>query len=96
MIGKNNPDKVDSWLKWVDKGLSLKPGDTPLALESLLTDLLGYADIEPLLRKDIEDLISLFDMPELQPVDSQYLAEVYIERIRLIFNGFREGLELAS
>ena len=95
-IAKNNPNKIDTWLEWVDKGLALKPGDEPIKLEWLLTELLNQADLEPLLQKDIEDVISLFEMPQIQPPDSQYLTALYIERIQLIFKGFKEGLELAK
>ena len=100
-IGKNNQDKINQWIEWIDGtkefvGLTeLAPGDSILTYESVLVRGLEYASIDPYLELQFSKLIKLLEFPELQPPDVPFLTKEYIDYIKTIINDFRDGL-LAS
>lgn len=96
LIGKNNPDEIDKWSKWASRILALESGETPIRLEVILADALDYVEFDAFLRQQIEDLITLFDLPQLQPPEFTFLTSQYLVRLRIIISAFVEGLIAAK
>jgi len=92
LIGKNNPDKVTSWVEWADKLIDLEQGTTVISFEILLAKGFDLIADEPFLELQFNKLIRLLEFPELQPPDMPFLKNEYLEYIRLIIGDFKDGL----
>ena len=95
LIGQNNPDKIPDWNKWIDKLLSLKAGDSVLTYETLLAKGFELID-KPFIEMQLNKLIRLLEFPELQPPGLPFLKAEYLKLVKVIFSGFRDGLQAAQ
>lgn len=93
LIGKNNPDKVTDWNRWVDGLLIMKPGETVISFETLLAKGFDYLVDEPFLELQFNKLIRLLEFPELQPPSAAFLTSKYLDYLKSILRDFRDGLE---
>ena len=94
-VGKNNVDLIPEWNKWLDKILALQQGDTVFSYEELLKKGFALVTDEPYLEMQLNKLIRLLEFPELQPPELPFLTGDYIEMVKVVLGGFRDGLEAA-
>ena len=94
-VGKNNVDLIPEWNKWLDKILALQQGDTVFSYEELLKKGFALVTDEPYLEMQLKKLIRLLEFPELQPPELPFLTSDYIEMVKVVLGGFRDGLEAA-
>ena len=94
-VGKNNVDLIPEWNKWLDKVLAFEQGDSVLSYETLLNEGFKLVTDEPYLEMQLKKLIRLLDFPELQPPELPFLTSDYIEMVKIVLGGFRDGLEAA-
>ena len=94
-VGKNNVDLIPEWNKWLDKVLAFEQGDSVLSYETLLNEGFKLVTDEPYLEMQLKKLIRLLDFPELQPPELPFLTSDYIEMVKIVLGGFRDGLEVA-
>jgi len=95
-IGQNNIDRIPEWNSWVIKVLDVQAGDTVISFEKILAQ--GYELVNDLgfLKLKFDELISLFEFPNLQPPDLPFLKAEYLEMVKIALGGFRDGLMAAK
>ena len=96
LIGQNNLDKVPDWNKWLDSLLALKAGDSVLTYETLLAKGFEFVADSPFLEMQFSKVIRLLEFPELQPPGLPFLKAEYLEMVRIVLSGFRDGLYAAQ
>jgi len=96
LIGQNNLSKIPEWNAWLDKLLSLKAGDSVINYEKLLAEGFEITVGSPFLEMQLTKVVRLLEFPELQPPDLPFLKAEYIEMIRIVLSGFRDGLYAAQ
>jgi len=94
-VGRNNVDKIEQWNKWLDPILALQQGDTVFSYEELLKKGFDLVLDEPFLELQLKKLINLLEFPELQPPEMPFLTGDYIDMLKIVLGGFRDGLEAA-
>lgn len=95
-LGKVNQDKIDEWVKWSNRLLLLDAESESIQLVSVLSKGFDKIVEDSYERMQMQKLIKLFDMPDIQPPDLPFLSDEYIKQLRIIVNGFRDGLMAAK
>ena len=102
-VGQNNLKKIPEWNEWIDKILALKPGISTVSYEKLLAK--GFQIIcdspfsgceNPFLEMQFKKLLKLLEFPEIQPPELPFLKEEYINLVKIVMGGFRDGLVAAQ
>ena len=96
LIGQNNITKIPEWNGWLDKLLSFKAGDSVISYEKLLAEGFEITVGSPFLEMQFSKVIRLLEFPELQPPSLPFLKAEYIEMVRIVLSGFRDGLYAAQ
>lgn len=95
LVGQNNPEKISEWNTWLNKLLSLESGDAVISYEKLLAKGFDFVIDEPFLEMQLNKLIRLLEFPELQPPPLPFLKAEYIEMVKIVLGGFKDGLQAA-
>ena len=96
VAGQKNLDKIPEWNGWIDKILALKAGAPTVSYEKLLAKGLDAVCDDPFLNMQFGKLTKLLDFPELQPPDLPYLKAEYVELVKLVMGGLKDGLVAAQ
>ena len=96
LIGQNNPAKIPGWNGWIDKVLAFKAGDSILTYETLLAKGFEFVADSPFLEMQFSKVIRLLEFPKLQPPGLPFLKAEYLEMVRIVLSGFRDGLYAAQ
>lgn len=94
-IGANNLDLIPKWNEWADKLLGFEQGDSTLSFQDALIKGADLVIDSPFLKLKFEELVVLFEFPKLQSPKTPFLTGPYIEMVKLILTGFKDGLEAA-
>ena len=94
LIGQNSVDRIPIWNEWLDSLLALNPGDSVLTYENLLAKGFDLVD-KPFIEMQLNKLIRLLEFPKLQPLELPFLKAEYLEMVRMVLSGFRDGLQAA-
>ena len=95
LVGQSNLEKIPDWNAWLDKLLAFNPGDSVLSYETLLAKAFEFVE-EPFIEMQLNKLIRLLEFPELQPPGLPFLKAEYLEMVRIVLSGFRDGLYAAQ
>jgi len=95
LVGQNNLDKIPEWNKWLDTVLEIGEGDSVISYEKLLAKGFDLVINEPFRKMQLEKLIRLIEFPELQPPELPFLKAEYIEMVKVVLFGFKDGLQAA-
>ena len=96
LVGQNNIEKIPEWNRWLDTVLEIGEGDSVVSFEKLLAKGFDLVIDEPFLKMQLEKLIRLIEFPELQPPELPFLKGEYVELVKIILGGFRDGLQAAK
>ena len=96
VAGKNNLDQIPKWNGWIDKILALEAGVPTISYENLLAIGLNEVCEDPFLNMQFGKLTKLLDFPELQPPDLPFLKAEYVELIKIVMGGLKDGLVAAQ
>ena len=96
VAGQKNLDKIPEWSKWIDKILALEAGAPTVNYEDLLAIAFEAVCKDPFLAMQFGKLTKLLDFPELQPPDLPYLKAEYVELIKVVMGGLKDGLVAAQ
>ena len=96
VAGQKNLDQIPKWNKWIDKILALEAGASTTSYEKLLAVAFEAVCKDPFLAMQFEKLTKLLDFPELQPPDLPYLKAEYVELVKLVMGGLKDGLVAAQ
>lgn len=96
LVGQNNLEKIPDWNRWLDTVLEIGEGDSVVSFEKLLAKGFDVVVDELFLKMQLEKLIRLLEFPDLQPPDLPFLRGEYVELVKIILRGFRDGLVAAK
>lgn len=96
LIGQNNLDKIPEWNGWLNKILTFKAGDSVISYEKALADGFKIVSDSPFLEMQFPKVIRLLEFPELQPPSLPFLKAEYLEMVRIVLVGFKDGLYAAQ
>ena len=95
LIGQNNLSKIPDWNGWLDKILAFKAGDITISYKQALAKAFELVD-KPFIEMQLNKLICLLEFPELQPPTLPFLKAEYLEMVKIVLSGFRDGLYAAQ
>ena len=96
VAGQKNLDQIPKWNKWIDKILALEAGASTTSYEKLLAIALDAVCDDPFLAMQFGKLTKLLDFPELQPPDLPFLKAEYVELVKIVMGGLKDGLVAAQ
>jgi len=96
LIGQKNLDQISKWNKWIDQILALEEGVSTASYEELLAKAFNLISKDPFLEMQFEKLLKLLEFPELQPLGLPYLNPEYLKIVKIVMNGFKDGLMTAQ
>jgi len=96
LVGQKNLEKIPNWNEWIDKILAIEYGTPTLSYEKLLAKGFEIVLDSPFLEMQLNKLIKLLEFPEIQPPELPFLKEEYINLVKIVMGGFRDGLVAAQ
>jgi len=96
LIGQNNLSKIPDWNGWLDKILAFKAGDSTVNYKKALAEGFNLTVDNPFIEMQFSKVIRLLEFPELQPPTLPFLKAEYLEMVRIVLSGFRDGLTAAQ
>lgn len=96
IAGQKNLDQIPKWNKWIDQILALEVGVATASYEELLAVAFNEVSDDPFLEMQFTKLIRLLEFPELQPPDLPFLKAEYLELVKIVMGGLKDGLIAAQ